>query len=81
MPSVSSPANVLVTGASGYFATTLIRTLLDNGYTVRGAVRNRSKGEYLERQFGIETVIVEDMAAVSPCFDMGTMMAELEYGV
>lgn len=79
MPSVSPPAKVLVTGASGYFATTLIKTLLEKGYTVRGAVRNRSKGEYLENRFGIDTVIVEDMAAVSTGLD--TLMAELKFGV
>ena len=31
---------VLVTGASGYVASWIIRYLLEDGYTVRGTVRN-----------------------------------------
>lgn len=31
---------VLVTGASGYIATHIIKLLLDQGYRVRGTVRN-----------------------------------------
>lgn len=36
MPAVSAPAKVLVTGASGFAATNVIKTLLDDGYTVVG---------------------------------------------
>lgn len=33
---------VLVTGASGYIASHVVKTLLDSGYQVRGTVRNIS---------------------------------------
>lgn len=36
MPSVSAPAKVLVTGASGFLATHVVRNLLEEGYTVVG---------------------------------------------
>jgi uncharacterized protein YbjT (DUF2867 family) len=38
-----SPANVLVTGATGYIGGRLIRELLDHGYKVRVLVRNAEK--------------------------------------
>jgi dihydroflavonol-4-reductase len=34
---------VLVTGASGYIGSWIVRTLLEGGYTVRGTVRNPQK--------------------------------------
>jgi nucleoside-diphosphate-sugar epimerase len=39
---------VLVTGASGYVASWIIRYLLEDGYTVRGTVRNPEKANGLE---------------------------------
>jgi nucleoside-diphosphate-sugar epimerase len=39
---------VLVTGASGYVASWIIRYLLEDGYTVRGTVRNPGKANGLE---------------------------------
>jgi len=39
---------VLVTGASGYVASWIIRYLLEDGYTVRGTVRNPDKPNGLE---------------------------------
>lgn len=36
MPVVAAPAKVLVTGASGFLATHIVRALLDEGYTVVG---------------------------------------------
>ncbi|HUP99745.1 MAG TPA: aldehyde reductase [Aeromicrobium sp.] len=39
---------VLVTGASGYVASWIIRYLLEDGYTVRGTVRNPDKARGLE---------------------------------
>ena len=36
---------VLVTGISGYIASHVARKLLDLGYTVRGTVRNKAKGQ------------------------------------
>lgn len=39
---------VLVTGASGYIGSWIVRTLLEGGYTVRGTVRNPQKASGLE---------------------------------
>lgn len=39
---------VLVTGASGYIGSWIVRTLLEGGYTVRGTVRNPQKAKGLE---------------------------------
>lgn len=36
MPAISAPAKVLVTGASGFLAAYVVRTLLEDGYTVVG---------------------------------------------
>lgn len=65
MPAVSAPAKVLVTGASGFVATNVIKTLLDDGYAVVGTVRSPPKGDYLKDLFKTEKfsyVIVEDIA-------------------
>ena len=49
MPAFSSTnEKVLVTGASGFIATWLIRTLLEKGYAVRGTVRSKDKGQEWE---------------------------------
>lgn len=36
MPAVPAPAKVLVTGASGFLATHVVRALLNEGYAVVG---------------------------------------------
>jgi uncharacterized protein YbjT (DUF2867 family) len=69
MPSVHPPAKVLVSGASGYIATWVVRTLLEQGYAVRGTVRSEDKGRYLKKAFEsygnkFEVVIVSDIAKV-----------------
>ncbi|KXN81602.1 Putative NADPH-dependent methylglyoxal reductase GRP2 [Leucoagaricus sp. SymC.cos] len=72
-----SPAKVLVTGASGFIAIWVVRTLLEQGYSVRGAVRSASKGKYLQDYFGergfghdkLEIVVVDDMTKVRRAFD------------
>ncbi|KAG9026353.1 methylglyoxal reductase (NADPH-dependent) gre2 [Tulasnella sp. JGI-2019a] len=51
MPAVSAPTKVLVTGASGFIAVWVCKTLLDQGYHVVGTVRSKSKGEYLQNLF------------------------------
>ncbi|KAJ3573251.1 hypothetical protein NP233_g2544 [Leucocoprinus birnbaumii] len=64
-----APCKVLVTGANGFIAIWVVRTLLERGYLVRGAVRSASKGKYLTEYFGkrgfgtdkLEIVIVEDI--------------------
>lgn len=65
MPAVLPPAKVLVTGASGFLAASIIQALVDKNYSVVGTVRKASKGDYLKQKFGIDYVIVEDMEAVS----------------
>ncbi|KAH7337250.1 hypothetical protein B0J17DRAFT_700339 [Rhizoctonia solani] len=51
MPSITHPANVLVTGANGFIGTWVCKTFLEKGYRVRGTVRSSSKGEYLLEAF------------------------------
>ncbi|KAL5531910.1 hypothetical protein ACEPAF_5473 [Sanghuangporus sanghuang] len=47
MPAISTPAKVLVTGANGFIAAWVVRTLLENGFSVRGTVREESKATFL----------------------------------
>ncbi|TRM58179.1 hypothetical protein BD626DRAFT_410903 [Schizophyllum amplum] len=66
MPAVSAPAKVLVSGANGYVAMWVVRTLLEKGYSVRGTVRSPAKGAYLTnyfRSYGdkFELAIVDDI--------------------
>ncbi|KAK0460564.1 D-lactaldehyde dehydrogenase [Desarmillaria tabescens] len=67
MPSLNPPGKVLVSGASGYIAAWIVRTLLERGYTVRGTVRSLAKGEHLKETFKsygnkLEIVVVDDMS-------------------
>lgn len=73
MPTIPLESKVLVTGANGYIASWIVRTLLDKGYSVRGTVRSEEKRarmkEIFLKQFGygderLEFVIVSDMAKV-----------------
>src|SRR5438132_12269784 len=75
MPAVQPPALILVTGATGYIAAWIVRTLLDAGFAVRGTARSQSKANYLNKLFAKEveaqklaTDIVEDIAR-SGAFD------------
>ncbi|KIO32648.1 hypothetical protein M407DRAFT_18408 [Tulasnella calospora MUT 4182] len=66
MPIASPPAKVLVTGASGFIAAWVCKTLLDKGYSVVGTVRSESKGDYLKdlfKDFGdkFSYIIVKDI--------------------
>ncbi|KAJ7749708.1 D-lactaldehyde dehydrogenase [Mycena metata] len=65
MPTISS-GKVLVSGANGYVAVWVVRTLLEEGYSVRGAVRSTEKGTHLTQLFAsygdkFELVIVPDI--------------------
>ncbi|CDO69083.1 hypothetical protein BN946_scf184992.g32 [Trametes cinnabarina] len=65
MPAITS-GKVLVTGANGYIATWVVRTLLEQGFSVRGTVRSASKTAYLRDLFKsycdkFEVVVVEDI--------------------
>jgi nucleoside-diphosphate-sugar epimerase len=76
MPVVESGANklVLVSGANGYIALWVVRTLLEQGYAVRGTVRSEGKGKRVKEivsSYGdkFEWVLVDDFTKVrSPSF-------------
>ncbi|OSX56416.1 hypothetical protein POSPLADRAFT_1068108 [Postia placenta MAD-698-R-SB12] len=68
MPAITS-GKVLVSGANGYVASWVIRTLLESGYSVRATVRSESKGVHLRKVFAsyndrLELVVVPDITAV-----------------
>ncbi|VDC04351.1 unnamed protein product [Peniophora sp. CBMAI 1063] len=46
-----APAKALVTGANGFVGAWVVRTLLEQGYSVVGVVRAASKGDHLKRMF------------------------------
>ncbi|KAJ7064076.1 D-lactaldehyde dehydrogenase [Mycena amicta] len=65
MPAVTS-GKVLVSGANGYIAVWVVRSLLEAGFSVRGAVRSADKGTHLSELFAsygdkFEVVLVEDI--------------------
>jgi len=67
MPTVEPSGNtkVLVSGANGYIGMWVVRTLLEQGYTVRGAVRSAEKGKRLRDHFHsygdkVELTVVEE---------------------
>ena len=72
MPSVNKGSKVLVSGANGYLAMWVVRTLLERGFTVRGTVRTAEKGESMIEYFkslGVggdkfEVVVVDDIVKV-----------------
>ncbi|KAJ7599044.1 D-lactaldehyde dehydrogenase [Mycena floridula] len=66
MPVVPAGSKILVSGASGYIAAWVVRTLLEKGYSVRGTVRSAAKGNFLKETFAsygdkFEFVLVEDI--------------------
>ncbi|KAJ2978537.1 hypothetical protein NUW54_g11273 [Trametes sanguinea] len=68
MPAVTS-GKVLVTGANGYIATWIVKTLLDAGFAVRGTVRSESKTKHLRDLFKsagdrLELVVVDNITKV-----------------
>ncbi|KAG8886680.1 methylglyoxal reductase (NADPH-dependent) gre2 [Tulasnella sp. 332] len=73
MPAISAPANILVTGASGFLAASCCQALLRRGFNVYGTVRSHAKGEYLKKLFENEPngtfayIIVEDMRVLDAC--------------
>ena len=71
MPSVNKGSKVLVSGANGYIAMWVARTLLERGFTVRGTVRTEEKGKFMIEYFNslkykdrFEVVIVDDIVKV-----------------
>ncbi|CAK5277912.1 unnamed protein product [Mycena citricolor] len=68
MPTISAAAKVLVSGANGFLATWVVRSFLEQGYTVRGTIRSASKGANLKELFKsygdkLELVVVPDITA------------------
>ncbi|KAJ3852270.1 D-lactaldehyde dehydrogenase [Lentinula lateritia] len=51
MPVVPLGSTILVTGANGYIAAWIVRTLLNKGYIVKGTVRSEDKGKRLQEIF------------------------------
>ncbi|KAH9855687.1 NAD-P-binding protein [Lenzites betulinus] len=65
MPAIST-GKVLVTGANGYIAVWVVKSLLDAGFAVRGTVRSESKAGHLRKIFAsygdkLEIVVVDDI--------------------
>ncbi|KAF8875091.1 hypothetical protein CPB84DRAFT_1966828 [Gymnopilus junonius] len=75
MPTVQpAGSRVLITGANGYIAMWIIRTLLEQGYSVRGVVRSLEKATKLKQHFSsygdkLELIIIEDMMKASARYD------------
>ena len=72
MPSVDKGSKVLVSGANGYIAMWIVRTLLERGFTVRGTIRTEDKGRFMIEYFEslgyrdkFEVVVVDDITKVS----------------
>lgn len=72
MPVVEPNSKVLVSGANGFIAVWVARTLLEKGYAVRGTVRSEAKGKHLYKIFEkygdrFEVIVIENIAQVSIC--------------
>lgn len=75
MPTIKKGDKVLVSGANGYIAMWVVRSLLERGYAVRGTVRSAAKAKFVEEYFAglgyadkLETVVIEDIIKVSSFF-------------
>ncbi|KAJ3485302.1 hypothetical protein NLI96_g5061 [Meripilus lineatus] len=51
MPAVPAGSKILVTGANGFVAMWVVRTLLQSGYRVRGTIRSDDKGDFIKQYF------------------------------
>ena len=75
MPAISKGSKILVSGANGYIAMWVVRTLLEHGYLVRGTVRTLEKGQFMTDYFqklgfgtSFEFVVIEDIIKVRADF-------------
>ncbi|KAG8895062.1 methylglyoxal reductase (NADPH-dependent) gre2, partial [Tulasnella sp. 408] len=50
-PTIPQMSTVLLTGANGFIAATILRKLLERGHTVVGTVRSQSKATFLREQY------------------------------
>jgi nucleoside-diphosphate-sugar epimerase len=69
MPVIAPGSKILVSGANAFIAVWLIRSLLEQGYSVRGTVRSMEKSAFLVDMFKsyddkFELVVVEDITKV-----------------
>jgi nucleoside-diphosphate-sugar epimerase len=53
VPPASAPSRVLVVGASGFLGRSVVRALAEEGFEVRGLVRDRAKGERVRENGGV----------------------------
>ena len=72
MPTVSKGSKVLVSGANGFVAMWVVRTLLERGFAVRGTVRTEDRGKFMIEYFEslghgdrFEVAVVDDIVKVS----------------
>jgi len=84
MPVVAPGSKILVSGANGFIAVWLVRTLLEHGYSVRGTVRSKEKSAFLVDKFKsygdkFELVVVEDITKVSLAADLWHDILTLSY--
>jgi nucleoside-diphosphate-sugar epimerase len=84
---MASSSPVLVTGASGYLASWIVKLLLEDGFSVRGTVRNlgdSSKTEHLRKlgdQFPGKLTLLEADLLVEGSFDTAAAGCEVIYHV
>ncbi|KAF8625482.1 hypothetical protein AX15_005356 [Amanita polypyramis BW_CC] len=66
MPITAPGSKVLITGANGYIGVWVVHTLLEQGYSIRAAVRSKSRAEFMIDLFGsygdkFELSVVKDI--------------------
>ena len=83
-------STVLVTGAAGFIGSHVVRELLEQGFSVRGTVRNPTNAEFLKDLPGAERLDIVQMdllqpesvvSAVKGCVDVVHCAAALYVGV
>lgn len=72
MPAIST-GKVLITGANGFIAGWIAKTLIEHGFQVRGTIRSLEKaapirGALSVREQDLEFVVVEDITKASQPF-------------
>ncbi|PVF97742.1 NAD(P)-binding protein [Serendipita vermifera] len=66
MPAITTSSKVLLTGATGFLGSQILKYLLENGFFVRISVRSESKADFIRSRFHehekrFEFVIVKDI--------------------
>ena len=87
MPTVNKGSKVLVSGANGYLAMWVVRTLLERGFSVRGTVRTEDKGESMKEYFKslgygdeVEVVVVDDIEKVGDLVSFDHTSSDMTFG-